>query len=96
MQLLPFLRPCSSEGQTSSKLLWNPLHKQKDIICDFVVGCVLLTVYSLEMRVEELTEVCRLCLKNENLVCIFEQSVNTDSLKDVIFITTGVEVKTLC
>lgn len=45
------------------------------------------------MRVEELIEVCRLCLKNENLVCIFEQSENTDSLKDVIFITTGVEVR---
>lgn len=46
-----------------------------------------------KMRVEELIEVCRLCLKKENLVCIFEQSENTDSLKDVIFITTGVEVR---
>lgn len=47
------------------------------------------------MRVEELTEVCRLCLRNENLVCIFENSENTENLKDVIFITTGVEVRHL-
>lgn len=42
---------------------------------------------------KELTEVCRLCLKPENLVWIFDKRFeNTDNMRNVIFITTGVEV----
>lgn len=46
-----------------------------------------------KMSIEEVTEVCRLCLKNENLVWVFDKRFeNTENMKDVIFITTGVEV----
>lgn len=48
------------------------------------------------MSVEEVTEVCRLCLKNETLVWIFNtQSEIPENMKDVIFITTGVKVSEL-
>lgn len=45
------------------------------------------------MSVEEVTVVCRLCLKNENLLWVFDERFeNTKNMKDVIFVTTGVEV----
>lgn len=45
------------------------------------------------MCIKEITEVCRLCLKNENLVWVFDKRFETtENMRDVIFITTGVEV----
>lgn len=46
------------------------------------------------MSLDEVTEVCRLCLRNENLVWIFDEQ-HTENMKDVILITTGVEVSDL-
>lgn len=47
------------------------------------------------MSIKELTEVCRLCLKIENLVWIFDERFETKDMKDVVFITTGIEVSDL-
>lgn len=55
-----------------------------------------LTTKSLKMPMEEVMEVCRLCLRNENLVWIFnKQGEITENMKDVIFISTGVQVSEL-
>lgn len=45
------------------------------------------------MSIKEITEVCRLCVKDENLVWVFDKRFDTtENMRNVIFITTGVEV----
>ncbi|KAG5879355.1 hypothetical protein JTB14_030986 [Gonioctena quinquepunctata] len=48
------------------------------------------------MDMSSVNEICRLCLSKEDLVWVFDKrfSESEDNMKDVIFITTGVEVHT--
>lgn len=48
-----------------------------------------------KMFIEGVTEVCRLCLKSENLGSVFDLQFENESMTNVIFITTGVEVSEL-
>lgn len=42
-------------------------------------------------------DVCRLCLTEDELVWIFDKRFeSSDNMKDVIYITTGVEVRPFC
>lgn len=45
----------------------------------------------------DMKDVCRLCLTDDDLVWIFDKRFeNSDNMKDVIYITTGVEVRPSC
>lgn len=47
----------------------------------------------IEMSIQDLVEVCRLCLKNDNLVSVKDKITDTGKdLKELIRITSGVEV----
>nr|CAI5821820.1 unnamed protein product [Callosobruchus analis] len=42
---------------------------------------------------EDITEVCRLCLEKKTLVWIFDTRINVDDMKNIIYVTTGVQDK---
>lgn len=44
----------------------------------------------------EMKDVCRLCLMTDDLVWIFDKRLESNDMKDVIYITTGVEVRPSC
>ncbi|CAH1992890.1 unnamed protein product [Acanthoscelides obtectus] len=41
---------------------------------------------------EDVTEVCRLCLEKKTLVWIFDTRINVNDMKNIIHLTTGVEI----